>query len=831
MSVHILGIRHHGPGSAKNVKAFLEELQPDIVLIEGPPEADSLLEWVANEQLQPPVAILAYQPDQPQRACFYPFATFSPEWQAMLYAKKKNIHVKFMDLPLAHVFGFENEEQQKNEKNEEEADTKTATQKENSEDTSEEYNNELAEITGSSAITGTQHENRTETSGGLIGELTKISEDSTQTGIQLENRTDTTDGLIDELTEITEDPIRIARQIDPISELATAAGFEDGERWWEHMFEYRRNPTEIFDAVHDAMGALRQELPSKNDHKEQLREAYMRKCIRQAEKEMFQRIAVICGAWHAPALSEMPSQKNDNELLKNLPKAKVACTWVPWTYSRLSYQSGYGAGIPSPGWYEHIWEFPEDDGTRWMATVAKLFREQQKDISVAHVIEAVRLANALAALRQFSRPGLEELNEATQSILCNGESIGMQLIQDEIIVRNRIGSVPAEIPAPPLQADILRLQKKLRLPATADFKDYTLDLRKDNDLERSIFLHRLGLLEIRWGSTYQVNGKGTFKEQWRLQWAPELSIDIIEKGNWGNTVEEAAAKFVSEKAKHSNTLKEVCKLLESAIPAELPAVVDTLIHCINNLAAASGDVLQLMEVIPSLVSISRYGNVRKTDAELVDAITYSMVDRICISLPGACTSVADDAAQSLLELFYSMNEAVGLLQKEALISSWQRTLTVIAGSAATTPAIAGYATRLLFDVKKIDEDTLTKAFSVAMSVANAPASAASWLEGFLKGSGTLLLLDETLWGMIYQWVAQLENDIFIQVLPLLRRTFSNFTTPERKKLGEKVKSGQVGSSDHFVATGTINETRGAKGIPVIMQLLGFSDPKFGLNGK
>jgi hypothetical protein len=113
MAVHILGIRHHGPGSARNVKAFLEELQPDIVLIEGPPEADALLQWVGHEDLQPPVAILAYQPDSPQKACFYPFAAFSPEWQAMLYAKQHRIHARFMDLPLAHVFGMENEAAEK----------------------------------------------------------------------------------------------------------------------------------------------------------------------------------------------------------------------------------------------------------------------------------------------------------------------------------------------------------------------------------------------------------------------------------------------------------------------------------------------------------------------------------------------------------------------------------------------------------------------------------------------------------------------------------------------------------------------------------------------
>lgn len=785
MSVHILGIRHHGPGSARNVKAFLEELQPDIVLIEGPPEADALIKWAGHEDLQPPVAILAYQPDSPQKACFYPFAAFSPEWQAMLYAQQQKIHVRFMDLPLAHVFGMENEAEAK----------RAARQQGEMERDGESAGNE-----GSDAIASLLLRSKT-------------------THHSLEDAPANETFITDDVDILPPSPQ------DPISHLAAADGYDDGERWWEHMFEYRQQPEQVFEAVHDAMHALREELPRRYDRKEALREAWMRKCIRQAEKEMFQRIAVICGAWHAPALQTMPKQKDDNELLKGLPKAKVECTWIPWTYSRLSYESGYGAGIPSPGWYEHIWEYPADDGTRWMALIAKLFREQQQDTSVAHVMEAVRLANALASLRQYARPGLEELNEATLSVLCMGESILMQLIRDELIIRNRIGKVPVEVPTPPLQTDITRWQKKLRLPQTADFKDYTLDLRKDTDLERSIFLHRLQLLEIHWGKRYEVAGKGTFKEQWRLQWDPAFSIDIIEKGSWGNTVAEATTRFVTDSANATSTLQQVCKMLESAIPAELPAVVEVLIHRINNLAAASGDVLQLMEVIPSLVSISRYGNVRKTDAALVNDITESMIGRICISLPAACTAVADDAALPLLDLFFAMNDAISLLQQGELTAAWQETLLAISRNSHSAPMIAGYATRLLFDGKVITGESLVKAFSVSMSVANPPAMAAAWLEGFLRGSGTLLLLDEELWNMVHNWVSQLENDIFIQVLPLLRRTFSNFTAPERKKLGDKVKHGGNGTSIKAATTGGIDNDRGARGIPVVMQLLGLQDAK------
>jgi hypothetical protein len=748
--INILGIRHHGPGSAKNVRDFLEAVKPDIVLVEGPPEADHLLQWVNHAELKPPVAILVYQPDDPQRSSFYPFAEYSPEWQAIAYARRNNLHVRFMDLPISHQIALEKVKQ----------------------------------------------------------EPPPASADPSVNNYSLRNN---------EAEEVK------AFRRDPISYLAEAAGFEDGEKWWEHMFEHRQSNEQVFDAVTEAMQVLRETMPGKEDRRELMREAWMRKTIRQAEKEMFQNIAVICGAWHAPALVTMPSQKEDNELLKGLPKVKVECTWIPWTYSRLSYYSGYGAGIESPGWYDHIWHHPNDDGTRWMAKVAQLFRTKQMDTSVAHVIEAVRLAESLASMRNLYKAGLEELNEATRTVLCNGESILMQLINDELIVSNRIGEVPQEIPKPPLQLDIEKLQKRLRLPATADWKDYTLDLRKENDLERSMFLHRLQLLEIHWGERQEVSGKGTFKELWRLQWNPELSINIIEKGNWGNTVAEAAEKFVIEKARDADSLSAVTSLLENTIPAELHHAVEICIHRINNLAAASGDVIQLMEVVPGLVQASRYGNVRKTDAELVLGIVNSMLTRICVSLPAACTAVSDDAAQKLLDLFFKLNDAVNILQQTDITTQWQQTLQAIATGGNTAPVIAGYATRLLADYKLLEGDALVRIFHFTMSAATAPDKAAAWLEGFLKGSGTILLIDNDLWNLVNNWVSTLDEETFTRVLPLLRRTFAGFSSPERKKLGEKVKAGGSGTAVKQVTENNLDEKRAKQGIPVIMQLLGIKN--------
>jgi hypothetical protein len=345
-------------------------------------------------------------------------------------------------------------------------------------------------------------------------------------------------------------------------------------------------------------------------------------------------------------------------------------------------------------------------------------------------------------------------------------------------------------------------------------------LRKEAELERSIFLHRLQLLEIQWGERQDVSGKGTFKESWRLQWSPELSINIIEKGNLGNTVPEAAEKLVIDKANKADSLSTVTTLLEHTIPAELHHAVEICIQSVNNLAAASGDVIQLMEVVPGLVQVTRYGSVRKTDADLVLGIVNSMLTRICVSLPAACTAVSEDAAQKLLELFFKLNDAVNVLQQTEITRQWQQTLQAIAAANNTSSMIAGYATRLLADYKLLEGDELVRVFHFAMSSATGPDVAAAWLEGFLKGSGTILLIDNDLWGLVNDWVSTLDEETFTRVLPLLRRTFAGFSSPERKKLGEKVKGGGNGITSKRVTGNNLHEERAKQGIPIIMQLLG-----------
>jgi hypothetical protein len=458
----------------------------------------------------------------------------------------------------------------------------------------------------------------------------------------------------------------------------------------------------------------------------------------------------------------------------------------------------------------------------WMTRVARLLREQGFDASSAHVIEAVRLAESLAALRNFSLPGLPELNQATQTVMCFGSDLPMQLIHDKLIVGESLGKVPDETPMVPLQQDLVRQQKRLRMPANATEKIYDLDLRKENDLARSHLLHRLNLLDIPWGQFQPTSGKkGTFHEFWLVQWHPEFAVNLIEAGIWGNTIRDAANAKACSAADTTDELPMLTGFLDKVILSDLPDAVIYLMPRLQNAAAKTRDVTHLMNALPPLVNVMRYGNVRKTDTATIAHVVDGLVARICIGLPGACASLDDDAAVAMYDNVIKVNNAIALLQNQEYITSWRQVLAQIADNSHVHGLISGRCCRLLLDALVLDVTEIARRMGLALSTATEPSQAAAWVEGFLKGSGLLLLHDDRLWQVLDNWVCTLSDDSFVTLLPLLRRTFSTFSEPERRQMGEKVKNDVNGNVSNVADDGSdIDEANAVLVLPILKQFLG-----------
>jgi hypothetical protein len=96
---HIFGVRHLSPAGAWHLLQFLDEIKPTAVLIEGLSDANGQIGHFAGKETKPPIAILAYTEELPVRTLLYPFAGYSPEYQALLWAKRQGVYAAFIDLP------------------------------------------------------------------------------------------------------------------------------------------------------------------------------------------------------------------------------------------------------------------------------------------------------------------------------------------------------------------------------------------------------------------------------------------------------------------------------------------------------------------------------------------------------------------------------------------------------------------------------------------------------------------------------------------------------------------------------------------------------------
>jgi hypothetical protein len=138
--------------------------------------------------------------------------------------------------------------------------------------------------------------------------------------------------------------------------------------------------------------------------------------------------------------------------------------------------------------------------------------------------------------------------------------------------------------------------------------------------------------------------------------------------------------------------------------------------------------------------------------------------------------------------------------------------------------ISGRCCRLLLDGQAMSADETARRMGLALSRASDPPQAAAWIEGFLAGSGLVLLHDDMLWNVLDSWLMSLNSETFTALLPLLRRTFATFEAPERRRLGERARMGsdgwQVpikGTASHTVA---IDTERAERVLPLVGMLLG-----------
>ncbi|WP_024610241.1 DUF5682 family protein [Pseudoalteromonas sp. TB64] len=739
--IHYFGIRHHGPGSSKRLLAALEQLQPQHVLIEGPADCNELLPLLANPQMKPPIALLNYAVEHASNSIFYPFAEYSPEYQACLWATNQQKPVEFIDLPISVRLAQMQIEQDANNDNDSNCDD----------------------------------------------EITNENEQNTSSN-ELE----------------TSDPQLAALLHDPIGALANIAGYEDAEGWWNDLIEQSRDDSlAIFEQVEHAMTALRQPIADDSPAlaQDRLREAFMRLEIAKVAKECDGPIAVICGAWHVPALKGKHTTKDDRALIKTLPKklaaSKYKSTWIPWTSSRLATQAGYGAGVSAPMWYQHLWQHRNQDDhiAPWLVFIANTLREQGAIISTASVIEAQRLSLSLAAVRDRPQPSFEEITDAVISCMCFGEYALWQQINKTVLLGQQVGEIPDDIDLVPLLEDLQKLQKKYRLKPEALEKEHSLDLRSDIGQNKSVLLHRLQLLDVPWGEQLDAgSSRGTFREKWRLIWQPEYAIKLVEHLVYGSTIEQAANNKVIAALAKEQHLGKLATLVNSCLSANLNNATDFGLTQLTARAGQVSDCHDLLTSISPLIDISRYGTARTLALGKIDELIERLTIQAALALPYACRNLNDEETQQYRQNIHAAHRALVLhLNNTDTLAKWWQSIEEITHSSQSNFLLIGLCARLLYQAERLNSEQLSLMLNKMLSPALPPAQAALFFDGFFTDAVDQLLYDSVLLDAINNWLLHLEETTFIEFLPLFRRVFSNLDSMERKRLFDTLFSSKSSS--------------------------------------
>jgi hypothetical protein len=213
-----------------------------------------------------------------------------------------------------------------------------------------------------------------------------------------------------------------------------------------------------------------------------------------------------------------------------------------------------------------------------------------------------------------------------------------------------------------------------------------------------VLLHRLRALGVPWGRIEEGRGSsGTFRETWRLQWEPELTIRLIELAGFGTTVESAATNRLLDRAGRAEVLADLVAILDVALLADLGAVIAPVVGRVEAAAAHDADVVHVMDTLNPLARALRYGDVRGTNAAALRAVFDGLVVRVIAGAVTACRSLDDAGAAAMVERLAAVQAALALVDHRARRGEWPAVLAVIAERGDVHGLVQGRVTRLLHD--------------------------------------------------------------------------------------------------------------------------------------
>jgi hypothetical protein len=333
-------------------------------------------------------------------------------------------------------------------------------------------------------------------------------------------------------------------------------------------------------------------------------------------------------------------------------------------------------------------------------------------------------------------------------------------------------------------AGLLEKEKRCRLE---------LDKRDEVANRRSAFLHRVAYLNIELAHLIEApsgdlaTGK-LFREKWDLRWSPKIEADLVEKNVYGDRIETAAlARLREEMAKHELHAGDCCLRLVQALNMDLPNVLLEVEQTCGQAIDADTRFVSLSQALGHLCVLERYAGYRNLTRTNLQDLLVRCYDRACFAIPEAASAPQEQQSEVVCAL-QALAEVIGSDIRLGLDRNLFVEHVRPAAAASTVPYLRGVFLGMLAELRDLPAEELAGEVS---ALAKAPVeimvTAGDFLDGILSVSRTSIMLGaDALVAAIDELLRAADWDPFLVMLPRLRAAFENLHRHHRDSLAAKV---------------------------------------------
>lgn len=782
-------VRHHSPASARLIAQLIRERSPGAVLIEGPSDYNQHLdELFLDHEL--PIAIYSYfetaaSEERPptRRGVYYPFCEYSPEWVALTEGRIAGADIQFIDMPWSEV-----------------ADVQETTHR---------Y---------------------------ADGEM---------------------------------------RRGTYIATLCSRLQVEDFDDLWDRMIESRDDLSVKQYLAHVHPFCLNLRLAEREVSRSDIaREAFMAEKITAVSRQARVPILVVTGGFHCGALAtrlageitglqppvslrevagtsesrgaEAARMAAEQDVTEGRNQAAVVdrgTALTTYSYRQLDSLTGYDAGLPSPGFYEHAWRSEQTgDGFTHEPLLVELveaLRDRNQVLSTADLIAIETTARALSALRGRKRVWRNDLIDAVTSSLIKDEleygceSPFIDAIHS-VLRGTRRGVLASGTRVPPLVQDIQRQLQQLELAPEYRARTVDLDLLLEIDRKKSCVLHQLATLGVsgirRDGGTDFLDRDSMHRlwESWSIRWTPEFESSCIEAARYGTKLSEAVAARLTELAEEKpRDAIAAARLLVQSAQAGVESLSSQLLDKLQSMLATepqfSAAATALGHVLFLYCFDEALGTTGLADLEGVVREAFSrslwLLELLGGSVPADGTAVR--GMRSMFECFQRVGDELDF-DAEEFAAAMRR----VQSDAGKPAQVRGAAVGILWTMSQADGEAV---LADLLDYSN-PSHLGDFLTGLFALAREVAQRHPDFVRTIDELLLRFGTEEFQEALPSLRLAFTSFSPREKHHmLSTLFQSLGIHTADPLAAV-DVDEATAAEALAVEERLF-TAIARYGLQGE